>query len=127
MEKIKNYLLEDINELMEVVREINSYNGNLDYLEAYENDEYFFDDFFTSPYDVLQKTYYGNYDFNDYYVRFDGYGNLESLSEWEYEQELRDCIDEIVENLLDIHHSIFISGGLEELIEEYEAEEAEEE
>ena len=127
MEKIKNYLLEDIDELCDVVREINCYNGSLDYLEVYENDEYFFNDFFTNPYDVLQKTYYGNYDFNDYYVRFDDYGNLESLSQWEYEEELRDCIDEIVENLLDIYYNICISDRLEELIEEYEEEKEEEE
>ena len=127
MEKIKSYLLNDLEELCDVVREINCYNGSLDYLEVYENDEYFFNDFFTNPYDVLQKTYYGEYDFNDYYVRFDGYGNLESLTIYDYEEELRCCIDEIVENLLNIYYNICISDELEELIEEYEEEKEEEE
>lgn len=38
-EKIKEYLQENEEVLMEIVNEINSYDGSLDWLEFYENDD----------------------------------------------------------------------------------------
>ena len=47
----------------------------------YGNDEGFFETLFhNNPYEVARSTFYGTYNFSEDYVRFDWYGNLETLS-----------------------------------------------
>lgn len=127
MKKIREYLLNDEEELDYVVREINAWDGSLDWLEAYENDEEFFDMYFTNTMEAVRSVCYGRYDYSDDLVRVDGYGNLESFDRWEYEQELKDYIDDIIERLLSVYYEIYIREELVELIEEYLEEEEEEE
>ena len=128
MERIRKYLLNDVEELDCVVREINSWDGSLDWLEAHENDGEFFDTYFDSAFEAVRSAHYGSYDYSDDLVRFDSYGNLESFSRWEYEDELKDNIDDIIERLLSVYYEIYINEELTELIVEYleELEEAEE-
>ena len=128
MKKIKEYLLNDVEELMCIVSEINGWDGSLDWLEAHENDEEFFDTYFSNnPMEAVRSAHYGNYNYSDDLVRFDGYGNLESFDRWEYEDELKDNIDDIIERLLSVYYEIYINEELTELIEEYLEEEEEEE
>lgn len=75
--------------------------SNDDYI--YENDEYFFRDYFSDPYQAIQRVYYGTYNITDSYVMFDGYGNVKSLdwvtdvidygnlAEWYLEHHEDDC------------------------------------
>ena len=126
MERIRKYLLNDVEELMCVVNEINAWDGSLDWLEAHENDEEFFDMFFANTMEAVRSVCYGSYNYSDDLVRFDGYGNLESFSRWEYEEELKDYIDDIMERLLSVYYEIDIEKELVELIEEYLEEEEEE-
>ena len=123
MKKIREYLLNDMDELDCIVREINGWDSSLDWLEAYENDEEFFDMFFANTMEAVRSVCYGNYNYSDDLVRFDGYGNLESFSRWEYEDELKDNIDDIIERLLSVYYQIDIDEELTELIEEYLEEE----
>ena len=124
MKKIREYLLNDMDELDYIVKEINAWDSSLDWLEAYENDEEFFDMFFTNnPMEAVRSAHYGNYNYSDAFVRFNGYGNLESFNRWEYEEELKDYIDDIMERLLSVYYEIDIEEELVELIEEYLEEE----
>lgn len=126
MEKIINYLLENTEELENVVREINSWNGSLEHLEAYPNDEDFFDTFFS--HDVMsavRAVQYGDYNINDDYVGFDGYGNLVSFNYREYIDELKAEVEEIAELLLEYHDKLYMSDELVDLIEEYEGRDSE--
>lgn len=121
MQKIIDYLLENTEELEDVVREINSWNGSLSNLEAFPNDEDFFDIFFGQ--DVMgavRAVQYGDYNINDDYVGFDGYGNLVSFNYREYIDELKSEVEEIVELLVEYHSEIYISDELKELIDKYE-------
>ena len=127
MERIREYLLNDVEELEIIVKEINGWDGTLDWLEAYENDEEFFDVFFANTLDAIRSVQDGNYNYSDDLVRLDGYGNLESFDRWEYEDELKDNIDDIIERLLSVYYEIDVREELEELIEEYLEEEEEEE
>ena len=123
-ESIKNYLLGNEKELLNIVQEINSYNGSLDNLNFYENDEEFFNTFFAdNPMEVARATFYGNYKYCDQYVRFNGYGNLESFDEYEAMQEVKSCIDDIVTCLLECWEELYIDDQLVELLEEEEEEE----
>lgn len=123
-ENIKNYLLGNEKELLNIVQEINSYNGSLDNLNFYENDEEFFNTFFAdNPMEVARATFYGNYKYCDQYVRFNGYGNLESFDEYEAMKEIKAYIDDIVTCLLECWEELYIDDQLVELLEEEEEEE----
>ncbi len=118
-EKIKDYLLNNIEVLKDVVRELNSWDGSLDYLDFYENDEYFFNDMFKSADEAVRAVCYGDYNYNDDYVRFNAYGNLESFNDYDYEEELKSYIDEIIERLEEEKDNITIyDDELKEMLEE---------
>ena len=121
-EEIKNDLLNHVDEIGDIIIEINSIDGSLDYLEYYENDEEFFNTYFyNNPTEAVRSAYYGDYNYCDKYVRFNGYGNLESFNDYELEKEYKEYINEIVNALLKHYQEIGITDdNLKELIEKYE-------
>ena len=125
-EKIREYLLNNEETLLDVVSELNSWNGCLENLEFWENDEEFFNTFFDNPMEAIRATYYGDYNYNDDYVKFNGYGNIDSYSEYERIEEIKDNIDDIVENLIECYYNIYINEELESLLLELLEEEEEE-
>lgn len=121
---IKEYLLNNEDVLIDMVQELNGWNGCLDWLEFWENDGYFFDCVFENKLDVARAICYGDYNYNDDYVKINSLGNVVSYSEYDMIEEIKDSIDEIVENLIEYKDYICISdGNLEELLEEEEEEE----
>ena len=125
--EIREYLLNNEEILLEVVSELNSWNGCLENLDFWENDEEFFNTFFDNPMEAIRATYYGNYNYNDDYVKFNGYGNIDSYSEYERIEEIKDNIDDIVENLVECYYNIYINEKLENLILKLLEEDEEEE
>ena len=124
--EIREYLLNNEEILLDVVSELNSWNSCLENLDFWENDEEFFNTFFDNPMDAIRATYYGNYNYNDDYVKFNGYGNIDSYSEYERIEEIKDNIDDIVENLVECYYNIYINEELENLILKLLEEEEEE-
>ena len=122
MEEVKEYLLNNIDTLRDIVREINSWDSSLDYLDYYENDEYFFEMFFGNKIDdAVRAVCYGDYTYTDDYVKFNAYGNLDSCNEWEVEYELKDNIDDIVDRLLEEKDNIYINDdNLKEMLKKGE-------
>lgn len=121
---VKEYLLENVEVLIDMVQQLNSWNGCLDWLEFWENDGEFFDCVFENKLDVARAICYGNYNYNDDWVKFDGYGNLVSYTEYEMIEEIKDSIDEIVENLIEYKDCVCISDcNLEEKLFSEESEE----
>ena len=106
---IQDMILEELDNMDD--DEIISIFNSFTYDEApddtiYENDEYFFKEFYSNdPMEAVRATYYANnYNFMDPYVRFNGYGNLESLSEYEIVQEIkndRDFADWLYNNYIE--------------------------
>ena len=130
MEKLKEYLKENLtnDNLKEMARSVNSYNGALDCLDYWENGEEFFETMFQTKDDVVRAICYGDYNYTDEYVRFNAYGNLTSVNEWEYEQEIEDYKNEIIDNYLDIYERdkyYFKWDECFKLIEQYEEEQEE--
>ena len=123
-EKLQGLLLEDTVCLATIVSELNNWNSDLDYLRVYENDEEFFEMFFegTHPMELVRMTYYGDYKFTDQYVRFNGYGNLESLDNFEYKEELKDNIEEILDELMENYNNIYLPAEIEEIFNNFEEE-----
>ena len=120
-EDIKGYLLNHVDEIGNIVSEINSIDNSLEYLDYWDNDEEFFDTFFhNDPMEAVRSSYYGDYNYCDDYVRFNGYANLESFNDYELEKEYKENINEIVKSLIDHYQEMSIyDNNLIELIENY--------
>lgn len=96
-----------INKKIGLVNEINSYDRTLDYLSVYENVGDFFETFFRGDIlEAIRAAVFGNYRYTDEFVRFDGYGNLESFSGFEFESDFYDAIQEIVDWIIDNPNTI---------------------
>jgi hypothetical protein len=78
--------------------------------EVYNNDEDFFSTFYPNPGDglkVAQAIFYGDYNYSHDYVKFNGYGNLESINYFEVSDlcELPSTMAEFIEdNFSDFDH-----------------------
>ena len=117
---IKNYLLNHIDTIDEIITEINCLNGSLEFLEYWENDEEFFNTYFyNNPMEAVSCSFFGEYNYCDKYVKFNAYGNLTSANDHEIEDEYKNYIDDIINSLLEHYEEITISDKeLFKLIEE---------
>ena len=55
--------------------------------------EEFYDEYFTSPYEAARATQFGNVNWTDEFIRFDGYNNLQSINIYGLLSEARDNDD----------------------------------
>ena len=119
-EEIKDYLLKYPNEIGDIIAEINSIDSSLDFLEYWDNDEEFFNTFYyLNPAEAVRSAYYGDYNYCDKYVRFNGYGNLESFNDYDLENQYNYYIDEITDSFLQHYQELCITDKeLIKLIEE---------
>ena len=121
-------------DFISIVSELNSYNGNLESYQWYPMDEL---DELTggmSHWEVLRLAYYGEFNPNDNYFHFDGYGNLES-TDYPTEDIDNNDIDDIIDEIDNIPYQ-YLPDDIQNIIsehefdddddEEEEAEEAEE-
>jgi len=123
-ENLKAYLLENTDELRQLVNELNSWDGILEHLQAYENDEDFFEMFFSGKMiEAVRATQFGDYRYSDDLVRFNGYANLDSFSEYTYIEELKDSIEEIIELVIEKQQHLSLDSDIEEILEAEEEEE----
>lgn len=68
---------EKVNLLNEYYNEVN-YSDNF----IYDFDERTFCEIITDPWEAMRSTVFGGVNFSHDYFTFDGYGNLETLSDW---------------------------------------------
>ena len=102
MLKCKEWLKNNTEVTMELVNEVNSYDGSL--MDFNFQPMEMFDEAMSmleySPMDLALKLYYGEFNPNDEYFDFDGLGNIASFTAWERDGWLRDNIDEIYERIM---------------------------
>lgn len=69
----------------EKVNLLNEYHEGTGYNDdiIYPFDEYTFRELFSDPWDAMRSTVFGDVNFSHDYFTFNGYGNLETLSDWE--------------------------------------------
>ena len=76
IEFLKNLDSEDLVNLSNEFSVNNSFFDN----EIYLNEPEFFEIFFSNePYNLAQRIFFGDYAINEKFVKFNGYGNLESF------------------------------------------------
>lgn len=91
-------------ELVELMQHMNAYDG------CFEDDIYYdmgsFDDFMSNytPTEIAQMICFGDdFDANDDFFRFNGYGNLESADWPDVEAEAEDLVDDIIDHLVNYY------------------------
>lgn len=90
--------LEDLNddELLNLWNEYCSEENMDNYI--YYNDEYFFDEYFANNVnDAIRAVYYGNFNYMDTYIQFNGYANLDTsnyLDDFVYISELASYLED---------------------------------
>lgn len=93
----------DDGELQEMLYDCISYDGSFDWLDYQENDEYFFDNYFRTKDEVARAICYGSYNYSDEFVKFNAYGNLESTSRWQMEEDINDNKEDIIVHYLELY------------------------
>lgn len=67
--------------------------------EIHSFDEDFFNTYFSNPMEVARATFFGKIDsWLDEYIKFNAYGNLESMNEYNVLEEIDNYLEEIFEN-----------------------------
>lgn len=111
-----------IDDLRELVCICNSYDGSLESYNVYEfNDEFFNTMYNDNVIEAVKATYFGNINWNDEFIRFNGYGNLESLSDYQYKKELLINAKEIIDTALELYKNkmIDVSQDICDVFDEY--------
>lgn len=95
-------LLEEVSDdnLLSLTRESNSYDGSFDYADTYESIEDLVE-IMDDKKEIARAIIYGNVENMVDPVRFNGYGNIETISEYELVKECQSDIDEIAEWIVD--------------------------
>lgn len=99
-------------QLKEMVQEVNSWDGSLgdyDYMEIEQINELFHS---VEPLEILRMAHFGEFNWNDDYFIVNDYGNLDSINEFEFEEELKDNHDEIAER----YNDLVESGEIEDIL-----------
>ena len=120
MKKLESYLLNNMEVTRDIVRELSAW-GRLEYLEYFDMEEFDFilEEF--APSEVANMVFYGDFNPNCEYFRFNAYGNLESANEWDIEEEYRDYISEIASYIVEYKDNIDIDDeGLQEILDNME-------
>ena len=80
----------------------NTFCGEANYTDdiIYENDDEFFDFAFNTKQEAVRAAIYGDYNYHHDFVKFDGYGNLQSFEYISY-NDLPDLVQNIAEYILE--------------------------
>ena len=121
MKKLESYLLDNMDVTGYMVREINAWGGRLEHLEYFNMEELDLVLEGYTPSEVANRIFYGSFNPNDEYFRFNAYANLESANEWDIEEEYRDNISEIASYIVEYKDNIDINDeGLQEILDNME-------
>ncbi len=92
---------EDIDIIELFVYMVNRYDSGLEDMFFYKNDSEFFDMYFNNKLEAVRAVSFGKYNYCHARVKFNGYGNLITMTEHEYEKHLIENINYIVEESTD--------------------------
>ena len=86
-------------ELTELARSANSYDGSFDYFDAFDIDD--LGEYITDPVEAARATFFGDIDNWGDRVRFNAYGNLESAHDSDIADLVRDELGDLAMKFLD--------------------------
>lgn len=90
-------------ELADLLQYINSYDGSFEESTYYDMDS--FDEFMSNytPSEIARMMWFGGFNPNEEYFRFNGYGNLESLDWQEISDEAESLESDIIDHLVNYY------------------------
>ena len=95
--------VENFDEVFEWINIVNSYDGSLNHLEYFYNDEEFFNIYFgINTLEAVRAVCFGDYKYADEYVRFNAYNNLESANMYEIAMHYDFFKDEIADRIIEL-------------------------
>ena len=103
-EAIRNYLLENPSERLEICNEINCFNNSMDFVDTTTIQELAET---MDAYTLASAIIYGDVKNLDLPVKFDGYANLKSIYPYDLEGESEDYIDEILKKYFEGNNDDF--------------------
>ncbi len=118
LERIANLIERDYILGLSLVREVNSYDGSLEHLEFLEMDEFNSYTEYIDHHEIARKIFYGKgFNPRDTFFKFDGYENLESVSEWKVKKEIMDSKEEIAKRVIELWGERYFDICEEDVIE----------
>lgn len=97
-EKLKELLSEDTDLLVDITRSLNAWHGGWDFVDTYDLEDLC--SMYENGYEVVRAVIWGDVENVYDNVRFDGYGNLESVTEYDVIDDCLADIDSIIDDFL---------------------------
>ena len=120
LSKIEKILRSDMHLTMDIVGQLNSLNGSFETYTLYNMDD--FNEIMEgyTPTELAERIFFGDFNINDDYFYFNGYGNLESITEYDMEGHFEMIIDEVVDSMIYNYNDLYIDNdNLNDLIGRY--------
>lgn len=100
----KQWLKERLSEcadsdLLEMCKRYFYEDGSFDFVDVFDADS--IDEFFSTPYDAIRAMFYGNVETLNELLKLNAYGNLESVYEYQLEEEAANSVDELADIIWD--------------------------
>ena len=125
METLKGLILNDVSIGIGLVNDINSWDFSLEHLQVYQMED--FNEIMEGyePLEIANRIYFGDFNPNHEYFRFNGYANLESLDEYDLEDEIKDYSSEIARRTVELYEEgklNYLQDEVMEILEDQEEE-----
>ena len=120
LSKMEKILRSDMHLTMDIVGQLNSLNGSFETYTLYNMDD--FNEIMEgyTPTELAERIFFGDFNINDDYFYFNGYGNLESITEYDMEGHFEMIIDEVVDSMIYNYNDLYIDNdNLNDLIGRY--------
>ena len=120
LSKMEKILKSDMYLTMDIVRKLNRLNGSFETYTLYNMED--FNEIMgdLTSMEIVERIFFGDFNPNDGYFFFNGYGNLESIAEWEMEDHFEPILDEIIDSMLYNYDDLYIDdNNLNDLIGRY--------
>ena len=125
IENLKGLILNDVSIGIGLVNDVNSWDLSLEHLQVFSMDE--FNEIMEGydPLEIANRIYFGDFNPNHEYFRFNGYANLESLDEYDLKDEIINYSSEIARRTVELYEDGKLDYLQEEVMEilEYQEEE----
>ena len=125
IENLKGLILNDVSIGIGLVNDINSWDLSLEHLQVFSMDE--FNEIMEGydPLEIANRIYFGDFNPNHEYFRFNGYANLESLDEYDLRDEIINYSSEIARRTVELYEDGKLDYLQEEVMEILEDQEEE--
>ena len=111
LSKIEKILRNDMHLTMDIVGQLNGLNGSFETYTLYDMDDFDLVMEGYTPTEVVQRTFFGDFNPNGDYFFFNGYANLESTYECEMQDHFEPIIDEIIDSMIYHYDDLYINDN----------------